>query len=161
LYEIQGGLERSSSGFEESEPMILYTSSTNPADQGSSTKATSALRKIDEVLSKDGQVEPTQPSSESNNNWSPRETMTMSGAALAYSLVVLLVAAVIAKGLKSPEQAIRLFTVVLIINSAVFFIVAGYSSQQIAPAVGLLGTMAGYVLGKSQDNNKDQGSSKE
>jgi len=84
--------------------------------------------------------------------------MMMSGAALGYSLIVLLVAAVIAKGLKTAEQAIRLFTVVLIINSAVFFIVAGYSSQQIAPAFGLLGTMAGYVLGKSQENNKSQGS---
>lgn len=141
--------------------MTLYTSSENPADQGSSAKASAALRKIDEVLSTDSQEKSTQSSSESSNNWSPRETMTMSGAALAYSLVVLLVAAVIAKSLKSPEQAIRLFTVVLIINSAVFFIVAGYSSQQIAPAFGLLGTMAGYVLGKSQDNNKDQGSSKE
>lgn len=141
--------------------MILYTSSKSPADQVSSAKTSSALRKIDEVLSADTEAGSTQPSSESNNNWSPRETMTMSGAALAYSLVVLLVAAAIARGLKSPEQAIRLFTVVLIINSAVFFIVAGYSSQQIAPAFGLLGTMAGYVLGKSQDINKDQGSSKE
>ncbi len=85
----------------------------------------------------------------------------MSGAALGYSLIVLLVAAVIAKGLKTAEQAIRLFTVVLIINSAVFFIVAGYSSQQIAPAFGLLGTMAGYVLGKSQENSKNQESDKE
>jgi hypothetical protein len=36
----------------------------------------------------------------------------------------------------------------LIISSSIFLIVAGYTSQQIAPAMGLLGTLAGYLLGK-------------
>ncbi|KEF42524.1 MAG: hypothetical protein ER33_05600 [Cyanobium sp. CACIAM 14] len=87
--------------------------------------------------------------------------MTMSGAVLAYGLIVLLLAAVAARAIRNPELIIRLFTTVLIINSAVFFIVAGYSSQQIAPAFGLLGTMAGYVLGKSQGSGRGPEDSRE
>jgi hypothetical protein len=30
-----------------------------------------------------------------------------------------------------------------------FLITAGYTSDQIAPMIGLLGTIAGYLLGKS------------
>lgn len=145
--------------------MTNFSISANNPDQAGRAIASDALKKIDRVLSNGGGATTTtatnQSTTESAKEWTPRETMMMSGAALSYSLIVLLVAAAIAKGLKTPEQAIRLFTVVLIINSAVFFIVAGYSSQQIAPAFGLLGTMAGYVLGKSQDNGKEQDSARE
>jgi hypothetical protein len=48
----------------------------------------------------------------------------------------------------SPEFN-RAFIVVVIIFAALFLIAAGYSNEQAAPAYGLLGTIAGYVLGKS------------
>lgn len=141
--------------------MTNASASANLPGQTGSVSASETLRNIDKVLAESAEAGHASAAStttaEPSNSWTPRETMMMSGAALGYSLIVLLVAAVIAKGLKTAEQAIRLFTVVLIINSAVFFIVAGYSSQQIAPAFGLLGTMAGYVLGKSQENSKSQG----
>ncbi|MCP9902145.1 hypothetical protein KBZ12_16205 [Cyanobium sp. Cruz CV13-4-11] len=142
--------------------MTDASASVNLPGQTGGVSASETLRNIDKVLAESAETGHASAAgattTEASNSWTPRETMMMSGAALGYSLIVLLVAAVIAKGLKTAEQAIRLFTVVLIINSAVFFIVAGYSSQQIAPAFGLLGTMAGYVLGKSQENNKSQGS---
>lgn len=145
--------------------MKMLSSAAPTPEQNGNTSASEALKNIDRILNEGAGASATSATShsttESSNAWTPRETMMMSGAALGYSLIVLLVAAVIAKGLKTAEQAIRLFTVVLIINSAVFFIVAGYSSQQIAPAFGLLGTMAGYVLGKSQENSKNQESDKE
>ena len=47
-----------------------------------------------------------------------------------------------------PEQSIKFVVVTLIIFSALFLITAGYSNDQIAPAMGLLGTVAGYLLGK-------------
>lgn len=81
--------------------------------------------------------------------------MAMSTGVLGYSLIVLAAAAAVTRQSKAPETALRLFTTVLIITSAVFLVVAGYSSQQIAPAFGLLGTMAGYVLGKSQSPKND------
>ena len=36
----------------------------------------------------------------------------------------------------------------LVITAGLFLITAGYSQDQIAPMVGLLGTIAGYLLGR-------------
>lgn len=50
----------------------------------------------------------------------------------------------------TPEESLRVFGVTLIITGTLFLITAGFSSQQIAPAMGLFGTMAGYLLGKRE-----------
>lgn len=47
------------------------------------------------------------------------------------------------------NQTIKFVLVTLIITSALFLIAAGFSNNQIAPAMGLLGTIAGYLLGRS------------
>jgi hypothetical protein len=82
--------------------------------------------------------------------WSTTNAMTISSAVLAYSLVVLLLATFLIKGGKSAESVLRFFGTILIITTSVFLVVAGYSSNQIAPVTGLLGTLAGYLLGKGQ-----------
>jgi hypothetical protein len=46
-----------------------------------------------------------------------------------------------------PQSILRLFGLTLIIMSSLMLITAGYSNTQVAPVVGLLGTMAGYLLG--------------
>ena len=46
------------------------------------------------------------------------------------------------------EDTLRVFGVTLILMGTLFFITAGYSSSQIAPAIGLFGTVAGYLLGR-------------
>jgi hypothetical protein len=46
-----------------------------------------------------------------------------------------------------PEQTIRLVAVTLVVISTLFVITAGSSSEQLAPAMGLFGTIAGYRLG--------------
>jgi len=43
----------------------------------------------------------------------------------------------------------------MVVMSAVFLVVAGYDDQQIAPAMGLLGTVVGYVLGTSLNRHLD------
>ncbi|HKD59561.1 MAG TPA: hypothetical protein VKB47_03820 [Terracidiphilus sp.] len=48
----------------------------------------------------------------------------------------------------SAEDSIRAFALVLIILGTIVLISAGYSNDQIAPAVGLFGTLAGYLLGR-------------
>ena len=48
-----------------------------------------------------------------------------------------------------PEQTIRLLAVTLIVISTLFIITAGFDSEQIAPAMGLFGTIAGYILGRA------------
>jgi hypothetical protein len=47
-------------------------------------------------------------------------------------------------------QLLRLFGVTLIIIGAFLMVVAGFSAQAIGPAMGLLGTIAGYLLGQRE-----------
>jgi hypothetical protein len=78
--------------------------------------------------------------------------MTVSSAVLVYSLIVLALATYLIRLGKSSSSVLRIFGTILIISSSIFLIVAGYTSQQIAPAMGLLGTLAGYLLGKESAN---------
>jgi hypothetical protein len=80
--------------------------------------------------------------------WSTRNAMTMSAALLVFGVVVLLLATYLITVGKSSEAVLRIFGTILIIVIAVFLVVAGYSDTQIAPVMGLLGTIAGYLLGK-------------
>ncbi|MGH9970004.1 MAG: hypothetical protein ACREBG_19720 [Pyrinomonadaceae bacterium] len=52
------------------------------------------------------------------------------------------------------EDALRVFAVTLIIVGTLFFISAGFDSIQIAPAMGLFGTVSGYLLGRSIDRKE-------
>ena len=54
------------------------------------------------------------------------------------------------------EDALRVFAVTLIIIGTLFFITAGFNSTQIAPAMGLFGTVAGYLLGRSIDRKESK-----
>jgi hypothetical protein len=47
-------------------------------------------------------------------------------------------------------NSIRMTGLTLVIIAGLFLITAGYSQDQIAPMVGLLGTIAGYLLGKTE-----------
>jgi len=48
----------------------------------------------------------------------------------------------------------RIVGLTLVVVSGVFLITAGYSETQIAPMIGLLGTIVGYLLGKSDSPSK-------
>jgi hypothetical protein len=52
-------------------------------------------------------------------------------------------------------QVTRLIIITLIIISTLFLITAGYDKEQILSAMGLFGTIAGYILGKSSSNTKE------
>lgn len=80
--------------------------------------------------------------------WSTTSAMTMSAAVLVFGLVVIVLATYLIRLGKSSEAVLRIFGTILIIVIAVFLVVAGYSDTQIAPVMGLLGTIAGYLLGK-------------
>lgn len=47
-----------------------------------------------------------------------------------------------------PDDALKLFVVTFIIVGTLIFVAAGFGASQIAPAAGLFGTIAGYLLGK-------------
>lgn len=84
--------------------------------------------------------------------WSAQNAMTVSSAVLVYSIIVLSLATYLIRLGKSSTSVLRIFGTILIISSSIFLIVAGYTSQQIAPAMGLLGTLAGYLLGKESSS---------
>jgi hypothetical protein len=46
-------------------------------------------------------------------------------------------------------QSVRMAGLTLVLTSGLFLIVTGYSQQQIAPMIGLLGTITGFLLGKT------------
>lgn len=50
------------------------------------------------------------------------------------------------------SEIFKLFTVTLIIIGTLLLISSGFSGEQIAPALGLFGTIAGYILAKSGDD---------
>lgn len=55
------------------------------------------------------------------------------------------------------NDVLRVFGVTLIIVGTLFLIAAGFGDKQIAPAMGLFGTLAGYLLGKaSVDTDKKE-----
>ena len=53
------------------------------------------------------------------------------------------------------DDFFRLVILSLVIIAAIFLIAVGYSSQQLAPAFGLLGTIAGYLLGRQSTKQKE------
>lgn len=46
------------------------------------------------------------------------------------------------------EEVLRVFAVTLILVGTLFAITAGFSAEDIGPALGLFGTVAGYLLGR-------------
>lgn len=82
--------------------------------------------------------------------WTTTNAMTMSSVVLVFGLVVIGICAALMRASKpSPEAVLRVFGTVLIITGALFLVVAGYDDKQMAPVMGLLGTLAGYLLGKA------------
>jgi len=49
----------------------------------------------------------------------------------------------------NPDSVLKVFGGISIVILSVLLIAAGFSDQQISPVIGLLGTMAGYILGKN------------
>lgn len=81
--------------------------------------------------------------------WSTTNAMTISSVVLGFGILVILVTGVLLRsGKHDPLQLLRIFGTIVILVMAVFLVVAGYNDQQIAPVLGLLGTVAGYLLGK-------------
>lgn len=48
----------------------------------------------------------------------------------------------------TAEEALRVYAITVIIIGALFTVTAGFDNVSVAPAFGLLGTVAGYILGR-------------
>src|ERR1700722_1578417 len=76
-------------------------------------------------------------------------------------LVILLEVFLVIKRKIPYDVLVKFIVITLIIFATLFLIAAGYTNNQIAPAAGLFGTIAGYLLGKSNQTKSDETKSEE
>lgn len=88
------------------------------------------------------------PAAQASTWWSVTDAMTISVVVLLFGLLVILLATYLIRVGKNTESVLRIFGTILIVLVSVFLVVAGYTDTQIAPVMGLLGTIVGYLLGK-------------
>jgi uncharacterized membrane protein YhaH (DUF805 family) len=122
-------------------------------------------QKIDTSKIKNAKVEKVLNSH--GNSTSPliKEMLPLSSWEFALSLTVLVFGLVIIglevflvmKNKIDADNTVKFIVVTLIITSTLFLITAGYDNNQIAPAMGLLGTVAGYLLGRQQNGETKKG----
>ena len=70
---------------------------------------------------------------------------------LTFGLLIILVEYFLLRTVvqEKTEEIARTYTVTLIIIGTLVLIASGFTNEQIAPALGLFGTIAGYLLGKT------------
>lgn len=80
--------------------------------------------------------------------WNPSLVMKLSSGVAIFAILVLALTTVLMLKKRNAEQVLRTFGILIVIFAAVFLVIAGYSDTQITPVIGLLGTIAGYLLGR-------------
>ena len=75
---------------------------------------------------------------------------------LTFGLILIIFTGIVAYKKNSgwDQEATRIFSVSIIVTAGLFLMTAGYSDQQVAPMFGLLGTIVGYLLGKSSSGEQ-------
>lgn len=81
--------------------------------------------------------------------WSAKSAITMCSMVLAFGLIAIAISSALALRKIEKDTILKVVVIPMAVMLAVFLVVAGYSDSQIAPAMGLLGTIVGYVLGAS------------
>lgn len=71
---------------------------------------------------------------------------------LGFGVLVLVAEVVLLRRVPcTAEELLRVFGITLIVIGALLVVPAGFSAQAIAPAMGLLGTIAGYLLSQRSE----------
>src|SRR5450755_974532 len=83
--------------------------------------------------------------------WTPEIATKMSAGIFVFGILLFAMVSVLVWKNKSVDSLLRTFGILLIIVASVFLVIAGYSDQQIAPVMGLLGTIAGYLLSRKTE----------
>jgi hypothetical protein len=90
---------------------------------------------------------------------SQNQSLTLSMALLLFGVLVIAAALWrIQRAQLTETGALRLVGATVVVVMAVFLCTAGFTLEQITPAIGLLGTMGGYVLGRSERENSPSAS---
>ena len=77
-------------------------------------------------------------------------TLILSSLILLFGFLILVLEVWIILSSKSGMDAFafKIISLTLIITGALFLMTAGYTEDQLTPIIGLLGTVAGYILGQ-------------
>lgn len=79
----------------------------------------------------------------------------LSALVMSFGAFVILIEAILLwRSAATPEDTLRTMTVTAIVIGTIFFVAAGFDAVQVAPAAGLFGTIAGYLLGKKVSKTK-------
>jgi hypothetical protein len=73
---------------------------------------------------------------------------SLSVLAFGFGLIVLFTRTLMRPGYRWRAVYLRLIVLTIVVTAGLFVITAGYSQDQIAPMMGLLGTLVGYLLGR-------------
>ena len=86
--------------------------------------------------------------------WDRNSSLIAGGILLLFCILLFGLIGWLVKSGISSNNLLRLFTVPLVCVMAVFIILLGYTQEQIAPVIGLLGTVVGYLLGKGDSKDR-------
>ncbi|MEM8583320.1 MAG: hypothetical protein AAGF87_03575 [Bacteroidota bacterium] len=134
---------------------LLAQDSINPPPAPVSTQAPTEVPAVENPPPTDvGQIPRPNFNADATPTRSRTEYIT-SIAVLAFGLgIIIALLWVIVRRIEIKEtsdlvDALKLPIVVVIVISGVFLVTAGYGNDQIAPIVGLMGTIAGYLMGRN------------
>src|SRR5713226_3309219 len=129
-------------------PIIAYTQSNTNLKPTAFTQATPFPSPLPTSPAYGGQT--TLSNGQTIGGRTTYETQLGWGILIFGFLTILLEVLVMLKLQKGwGTQSIRIVGLTLVLTSGLFLIVTGYSQDQIAPMIGLLGTITGFLLGRT------------
>lgn len=72
-----------------------------------------------------------------------------------FGLIALGVFAWLVRTGRASPLVMRLYVIIILVFGTLLVVSSAYSTEQIAPIVGFFGTIAGYLMGKSERSNED------
>jgi hypothetical protein len=89
-------------------------------------------------------------------DWTDVEVLLSVGMLVFTATTLVMITIVIIRATKpwSPHSIVRAYGLILILSFSLLLVIAGYSKDQTAPVFGLLGVIAGYLLGSGEAQSK-------
>ncbi|HET9226066.1 MAG TPA: hypothetical protein VFR31_05335 [Thermoanaerobaculia bacterium] len=103
----------------------------------------------EDLIAKYEELQKQLPSDGVEQLWDKHTLITFGLGILVFGILITAMMAFLLYKNKSPEFVLRTFSIPLIIIAALFLITVGWSKEQMAPVIGLFGTIAGYILGRT------------
>jgi len=73
-----------------------------------------------------------------------------------FGLFALIAFLVMLRGGKATPYMMRLYVIIILVFGTLLVVSSSYTTEQIAPVVGFFGTIAGYLLGRTEKSSADE-----